>query len=69
MFLKEYLILVEQNEKKLFLGGEQGIGKYYNDSFVVILPSMNLEARKWLGTKYPTQLQYTKDYKFKTSVS
>ena len=40
---------IKQNEKQLFLGVELGMGKYSDNVFIIISPSMKLEARKWLA--------------------
>ena len=53
----------------LFLGAEQGSGKYSNDIFVLIVPKQKLNIIKWATKVYEIEvLAEGKDFPYTTSI-
>ena len=52
VFLKDFILNAKINNKPIFIGVEQGTGKYAMHVYVMFEPKMKVEAHKWLHNTY-----------------
>ena len=56
VYVKDYLLILKEGSNRLFLGIEQGSGKYSNDIFVLIALKQKLNIMKWATKVYGCEI-------------
>ena len=66
--VKEILMNVEVNQKKLFVGVEQGTGKNENNVLVIMHRGMTLYGKEWIRQNYGTKCKLSGNREHESSV-